>query len=203
MLLYKVDPKIKTKSITDIIDLPVMVRVNSFNETGLKQFKEDFAKALNTGQEIVPVVIDSYGGAVYSLFAMVDIIKSSPVPVATIAEGKSMSCGADLFSCGTEGLRFMHPTATLMIHDAASHSCGKVEEVKADAKETERLNQLAYKMMAKNVGKPENYFLDIIHAKGHADWYLDAEEAIKHNLANKVGVPKFKLEIKTELVFGL
>ena len=69
----------------------------------------------------------------------------------------------------------MDPDATLMIHDVSSMSIGKVEEIKADAEETERLNQKVYKMMAKNCGHHEDYFLDIIHEKGgHADWFLEA-----------------------------
>ena len=88
-----------------------------------------------------------------------------------------MSCGAILFSFGAEGRRYMDPDATLMIHDVSSLKWGKVEEVKASAEETERLNKKVYQMMAKNCGHSKNYFLDIIHERGHADWYVEAKDA--------------------------
>ena len=63
---------------------PVIIRVNKFDEKSAKEFAEDIAKAHNTGQSIIPVIIDSYGGQVYSLMSMVASIKNSELPVATI-----------------------------------------------------------------------------------------------------------------------
>ena len=159
------------------------------------------SKAQNTGQPVVPVIIDSYGGQVYSLMSMISDIKHSNIPVATITQGKAMSCGALLFSFGTEDYRYMDPDATLMIHDVSSMKWGKVEEVKAGAEETERLNQKVYQMMAKNCGQNRNYFLDIIHEKGHADWFIEADEAKKHNLANHLHVPSFKIKVDVSFKF--
>lgn len=202
MIQHHIDPKLKIKKLEELIDLPVVITVNKFEEGSANIFRDQFARALNTGQKIVPIVIDSYGGQVYSLMSMIGTIKQSPVPVATIVSGKAMSCGAILFSFGHEGLRFMDPHSTLLIHDVSSGSFGKVEEIKADAKEVERLNQVVYKMMATNVGKPEDYFLKLVHDhKGHADWYLDAAECKSHNLANHLRIPSFKVKIATEVSF--
>lgn len=180
---------------------PVIVTVNEFNEKAAMEFRTQVAIAHNTGQKVIPVVIDSYGGEVYSLMSMISTIKAAELPVATIIEGKAMSCGAILFSFGEEGGRFMDPNATLMIHDVSSHNWGKTEEVKASAEETERLNQIVYKMMAQNCGKKDDYFLKIVHKKGHADWYIDAKEAKEHNLANHLRVPKFNISIDVNIEF--
>ena len=141
-------PLLKEPKLID--DLPVVIRVRKFDEAAAKAFSDTMANALNTGQPIVPVIIDSYGGQVYSLMSMISDIKHSRIPVATIIQGKAMSCGAILFSFGTEGHRYMDPDATMMIHDVSSMGWGKVEEIKADAEEVERLNQKVYRMMAKN-----------------------------------------------------
>lgn len=201
MIQHNIDPKLKIKKLEDLIDLPVVVLVNEFKEASAKEFRDTFNKAINTGQKIIPVVIDSYGGQVYSLMSMIATIRQSPVPVSTIATGKAMSCGAILFSFGHEGLRFIDPFATLMIHDVSNGVHGKVEEVKADAKEADRLNQSVYKMMAANCGKPEDYFLKLVHERAHADWYLDANECKTHNLANHIRIPNFKVKISTDISF--
>ncbi len=184
-----------------IDNLPTVIRVNKFDETAAKNFSTSMIRAHNSGQPVIPVVIDSYGGQVYSLMSMVSDIQHSNIPVATIVQGKAMSCGALLFSFGTEGYRYMDPDATLMIHDVSSMSWGKVEEIKASAEETNRLNKKVYQMMAKNCGKRKNYFLDIIHEKGHADWFLEIDEALKHNLANHDHIPEFKIEAEVKFDF--
>ncbi len=177
---------------------PKVVTVREFNEDGYKKFDQDLNDAHRTGQSVIPVVIDSYGGECYSLTGMIGMIQSSHIPVATILLSKAMSCGIILFTCGNEGMRYMAPLATLMIHDVSSGVWGKVEDIKTDAKETERLNTMIYDILDKNCGKKKNYFKDLVHEKGHADWYLDAKEAVKHNLANHIGIPTFTLQTKLE-----
>ena len=178
---------------------PVIIRVNKFDEESAKKFAEQIGLAHNTGQKVIPVVIDSYGGQVYSLMAMIAAIKHAEIPVATIVEGKAMSCGAILFSFGEDGMRFMDPNATVMIHDVSSMDMGKVEELKASAKEADRLNTIIYTMMARNCGKKDDYFMKIVDKKKHADWFLTAEEAKKHNMANQLRIPKLTIEINVDI----
>ena len=171
---------------------PVVITVNEFTEESANEFSILISSAQNTGQKVIPVVIDSYGGQAYSLLSMIGTIKSSKIPVATIVKGKAMSCGAILSSFGEEGLRFMDKDAVLMIHDVSSSAFGKVEELKTDARESERLNKKLYTMMARNCGKPDDYFLNLIHDKGHADWFLEAEEAKEHNIVQQLRIPNLK-----------
>lgn len=178
---------------------PIIIRVNKFDEDSAKKFSEEMALAHNTGQKVIPVIIDSYGGQVYSLMSMISAINNSEIPVATIVQGKAMSCGAVLFSFGDQGRRFMDPNATVMIHDVSSMDFGKVEELKAGAQEADRLNTIIYTMMAQNCGKKDDYFMKIVDKKKHADWFLDAEEAKKHGLANHLRVPKLTIEIDVSI----
>tara|TARA_A100001011_G_scaffold385744_2_gene460283 strand:+ start:2603 stop:3208 length:606 start_codon:yes stop_codon:yes gene_type:complete len=198
-VIKKFSPLLKEAKLID--DLPIVLRVNKFDESSAKSFSILMRKAQNTGQPVIPVIIDSYGGEVYSLMSMISDIQHSKIPVATIVQGKAMSCGAILFSFGAQGKRFMDADATLMIHDVSSMSWGKVEEIKVSAEETDRLNQKIYHMMAENCGQDENYFLDIVHDKGHADWFLDAKECKKHKLANHLRVPELKIDTSVKITF--
>lgn len=198
-VIKKFSPLLKEPKFVD--DLPVVIRVNKFDEASAKSFSSLIRKAHNSGQTVIPIIIDSYGGQVYSLMSMISDIKHSSLPVATIVQGKAMSCGAILFSFGAEGKRYMDPDATVMIHDVSSMDRGKVEEIKASAEETERLNKKIYHMMAENCGQHEDYFLDIVHDKGHADWFLDAKECKKHKLANHLRVPSLKIDATVKMTF--
>ena len=178
---------------------PMFIRVNIFDDDSAKEFSMKMALAHNTGQKVIPIVIDSYGGQVYSLMSMISNIKAAELPVATIIEGKAMSCGAILFSFGEEGMRYMDPNATLMIHDVSSMSYGKNEEIQVSAAETKRLNDIVYKMMARNCGHPDDYFQKIVHDKAHADWFLDAKEAKSHKLANHLRLPKLEINVDVSI----
>ncbi|MCS5550917.1 MAG: ATP-dependent Clp protease proteolytic subunit [Gammaproteobacteria bacterium] len=180
---------------------PVIIRVNRFDEKAANEFNQKMAAAHSTGQKIIPVVIDSYGGQVYSLMSMIACIRAAELPVATIVEGKAMSCGAVLLSFGDDGLRFADPDATVMIHDVSSGGHGKIEELKADVKEAERLDEKIFTMMARNCGKKDDYFKKKVFNKKHADWFMDAQEAKKHGLVNHLRVPKLTVRVGVDIDF--
>mgnify|MGYP003111059057 CR=1 FL=1 len=185
----------------ELMRQPVIIRVNKFDEASAKEFNNRMAAAQSTGQPVVPVVIDSYGGQVYSLMSMIAAIKSSDIPVATIVEGKAMSCGAVLLSFGEQGMRFADPDATIMIHDVSSGGRGKIEEIKADVKEAERLDEKIFTMMARNCGKKDDYFKKKVFSKKHADWFMDAAEAKRHGLVNQLRVPKMTIKVDVDIEF--
>lgn len=199
----KVDGRIRCKPSDLGVSAPV-IRVNkAFNYEMVEKFSDDFNAALEKSPKIIPIVIDSYGGEVYCLLEMISLIKTSPVPVATICNGKAMSCGALLFMFGNNGLRFMSEQATLMLHEVSSGSYGKVEEVKANANETDRLNKMIFEMVAKHIGFPENHFLELLHKQNHAEIFMDAKSAKKHKICNHIGVPELVTEVNVDYKFKL
>lgn len=198
----EIDDRIKISNPSELLRHDIVVHVNKFNEAAVKQFKDEFLAAHETGQEIIPIVIDSFGGSVYSVLAMADLIKTSDKKIATIAMGKAMSCGAILLTCGHEGLRYASPTSTVMIHDVSMGTWGKMEEIKADTGEGERLNKLIFAMMEKNIGVKKGTLLDTLRSKHNsADWFMTPAQAKKLNIVNHVKVPKLvtKVTVKTEL----
>jgi ATP-dependent Clp protease protease subunit len=168
----------------------------------LEDFQREFNIAIHTDQPVIPVIIDSYGGEGYALKGMIATIEQSPVPVATICSTKAISCGAILFAFGTEGYRFLHPEAIIMIHDASWGTDGKVEDIKADAQILDHLNKAMFRRMAKHIGKTPDYILDLIKAHNHVDWYLTAKEAKRHNIANHLRIPTFEIEIAVNVRFA-
>ncbi|MFY4731149.1 ATP-dependent Clp protease proteolytic subunit [Nitrospira sp. BLG_2] len=198
----EVDARIKVKNLADLIEAPIVIRLKKFNEESTDKFSEELSKAHETGQPIIPIVVDSYGGQVYSLLGMISEIQNCLLPVATIVESKAMSAGAILFGLGNDGLRFMTPHATLMLHEVSSFQFGKVEDLKADVDETDRLNTYIFDLLDKSCGQSKNYFLDLIHEEhGHADWYMTAKEAKKHNLCNQIRLPRFNVKVSVDYKF--
>jgi ATP-dependent Clp endopeptidase proteolytic subunit ClpP len=206
--LVDIDPRIKLGKAEEALDVPVYVNfTGAFSEESAKKFRDELeaaeAHCAKSKQDVIPVVIDSYGGSVYALLSMIDTIQNCEVPIATIVEGKAMSCGAVLFTCGAEGKRYMGPNATVLIHDVSSFALGKEPDLRASAEEAKRLNTLIYELMAKNCGhKDKNYFYDLITEKRGADWFITPGECLKHNIANQIKIPQMKVSIQMDWEFG-
>ena len=199
-----IDSRIKVREPKDLLTPFRVVRVNKFDEESVKFLSTSVSTAHQTGQTVIPIVIDSYGGDVYSLFAMVDILRSSKLTIATIVEGKAFSCGAVLFTCGSKGFRFMGPNATFMIHDISDYQPRKkAEEIKSDAKETDRVNKRFYSVIDENLQKPIGWHWNQIREKGRIDWYLNAKTALKLGYADHIRIPVVQTKISVDTQFDL
>lgn len=190
--------------IKDLLDQPIVIRVNKFTEEAVKDFCQNFNLAHQTGQSIIPIVIDSYGGQVHSLLAMIAEIENTPLKVATVCVGKAMSCGAILLACGTVGLRFAGEHSTIMVHQVSAGSIGKVEDMKVSVKEADRLNKLIFEKMSKACGQKSNYFLNLLDTHKNTDWYLTSKNAKAYKIIDHIGVPTLKVNvsISEELVLA-
>lgn len=194
------DSKLRVKDAKDILVPPVIIRVGYIDEEMLPGFKEAVNRTHDCGQPFVVLEIDSHGGDVYSLLAIVDILESSKLPIATIVTGKAMSCGAVLFCCGSQGYRFIGPRATLMIHDVTTEELGgKPDEMKVDTEETDRLNRLLYSLMERKIGKRNGYLWRLMQKRGRTDYYLSAEDARRAGIANHIAVPKLITKVTVDI----
>lgn len=184
------------------MDLPIepqVIWITDFSEQTSREFSQQLHQVQQ--QSIVPVVIDSFGGDVYSLLSMIAEIQASEHTIATIVKGKAMSAGSFLAACGTPGYRFCDPEATYMIHEVSSMTWGKVSDLKADTEETDRLNKRLFRILADRCGQEAEYFLDQVHTKRHADWFLSAPQAKRHGLVDHVRLPRMSVSVQVK--YGL
>lgn len=178
------------------------VWVTEFDSESARTFAQDMHRAHSLHQPVIPVVIDSFGGDVYSVLSMIAEIRAAELPVATIVKGKAMSAGAFLAAAGTPGYRYCDPEATYMIHEVSSMTWGKVSDIRADSVETSRLNSRLFKILADSCKQKPDYFLDIIHEKNHADWFLNPIQAKKHNLVDHIRLPKMTIKVDVDWQFS-
>lgn len=193
---FKIDRNLKT----DIfVETPTIIHVNKFNDSALKEFRDSFDKCINSGQEIVPISIDSPGGHVYALLGMLDIINTSPIPVATFSSSKAMSCGSVLLSAGTPGYRYASPQSYVLIHQVSSGTWGKVTDMEIDTDHGVELNELLMGILDKNSGHEKGYFENLLKENGNGDLYLKARQAKKHGLIDKVGSCSLEIEVTQKI----
>lgn len=165
--------------------------VTHFDQDATVQFYEQFSELeKNPHVPIIVIYISSYGGEVYSLTAMRDLIKSSSKPVATIAVGMAFSCGALLLAAGTKGFRFASKDAQIMIHQVSGMAGGKASDIVESAKTYESINSLMIKNLAEDMGKKPEFLSKMIHSKHNTDWTVTAQEAQILGLVDHVTIPR-------------
>jgi ATP-dependent Clp protease protease subunit len=190
-IIYKTNKKIKE----DIFNKDVQpVLINTVNEEAFKNFYKRFNDCISAEWPIIPVYIDSYGGNIHSLFAILDVIDSSPVPVATICIGKAMSCGAILLASGAEGYRYASPQSRILLHEASAGTIGKVSDMEQDIKHAQDLNKSIYDLLDKRSGNKKGFFQEKLKANKNSDLHITPNQAKSWGIVDKIGLPKFTAE---------
>ena len=100
-------------------------------------------------------------------------------------------------------MRFADPDATIMIHDVSSGGRGKIEELKADVAEADRLDEKIFTMMARNCGKKDDYFKKKVFNKKHADWFMDAAEAKAPRTSKPTQATQMKIKVDVDIDFRM
>lgn len=130
----------------------------------------------------ISLYINSPGGSVYDGLAIYDTMNFIKPDVATYGIGLQASMGAFLLSSGAKGKRHLLPSARVMIHQPSSGAKGVATDMEISLRETLRIKELLSDIMAKNTGQK----LAKIKTDMERDFWMDAKEAVKYGLADKV-----------------
>lgn len=79
--------------------------------------------------------INTPGGSLYDMFALVDVIKKSYHPVSTIGIGQVMSAGFIILAAGQQGERYIGRNAGIMNHQHSDSMESKMHDIKAQMAE--------------------------------------------------------------------
>lgn len=128
--------------------------------------------------------INSPGGVVTSGMVIYDTMKMISSPVHTICMGLAASMGSILLSGGDKGNRYIYPHGEVMIHQPSlgGYIRGVSSDLEIQAKQTQRVKHIGAKILADNCGKT----IDEIMRDFDRDYWMDAEEAIKYGIADKI-----------------
>lgn len=133
----------------------------------------------------ITIRISSYGGHVYELWDIVSKIEElqdKGYTVNTMGCGKACSCGFMLLLAGDN--RYLQRYATPMYHSVATGTYGKVQDIRENLEETNRLNEMAKEYVLKKT-KITRERLDEID-KCKIDWYMDAQTALELGVATEI-----------------
>lgn len=177
--------------------------VNEFTEKSANKFREELLRKVKDSEDDdcpIIVYIDSYGGYVDSLAAMVETMQTVPNPIVTVALGKASSCGAIMLSFGD--VRFCGPHSRIMIHEISAGAIGDVHDVNNTAEEVAKQNAYWMGKLAENCKIKGGFkgLRKIIKERDGRDIFLDPEGALKFGIVEAIGMPKIHKQITYEIL---
>ena len=130
----------------------------------------------------IHLYINSPGGSVSAGLAIYDTMNLIKSDVNTYGVGLSASMGAFLLAGGTKGKRNILENAEVMIHEVASGVSGKSTEIEAQTEHLKKVKNRVNKILAINTNKS----IKQIEKDTKIDNYMNAEEALKYHLVDKI-----------------
>lgn len=126
--------------------------------------------------------INSPGGSVPAMLAIMDVMRAIPNDVATIAVGMAASAGQFLLTAGTKGKRAALPHSRILLHQGSAGIGGTAVDVELQADDLRHTRDTVLGIIAANTGQPiERIMQDSLRDR----WYT-AEQAVDYGFIDHV-----------------
>jgi ATP-dependent Clp protease protease subunit len=139
--------------------------------------------------------VNSLGGLVSCGLSLVDTIQYVKVGVNTINVGIAASIAAFVVASGEYKKRLALPHARFMVHQPEGRSKGQATEIFAEVEEIVRLRRTIRRLYSEFTGQPLNQIAEDLNR----DIYLNAEQACKYGIIDRVRRNNLKFIIKINL----
>jgi ATP-dependent Clp protease protease subunit len=132
------------------------------------------------------LMLCSEGGDSSAAFALIDVMRSSRIPVKTVGLGQIASAGLMIFLAGAPGRRVLTPNTSILSHQFSWGSDGKAHELFATIKEFELTQQRMIALYQQCTGLDEETIRQKL-LPPHDVW-LDAQEALALKICDHVAM---------------
>jgi ATP-dependent Clp protease protease subunit len=138
--------------------------------------------AKKTTVEPIKLIINSFGGELYSGLALVDTIDNSQTPIYTICHGAAMSMALIVYAAGHHRLASKY--ATFMYHEAAYSTEGKVVFHKQELKEAARTDKMCDDYLLSKTELTQKQLNNI--KNNQKEWYFNIDIAKEFGLVDEI-----------------
>ncbi|MCA9405059.1 MAG: ATP-dependent Clp protease proteolytic subunit [Candidatus Omnitrophica bacterium] len=132
-------------------------------------------------EEEITMFINSPGGSVMSMFAIIDTMKAVESPVRTVVMGDAASAAAIIAACGDK--RYMTENSRFMIHEVFGIAIGSVSDMEEGVDMAKREQEKLLKIISNATGKNVDQIKNIIKKK---DKFLNSKESLNFGLVDEI-----------------
>ena len=145
---------------------------------------DDEMEKIEIGYQRPPIHlhINSPGGSIYDMWALVDLILTSQTPIYTYCYGYAMSAAFVLFICGHR--RFIAPHATLMYHQLSSTQEGTYANLAENFDELTWLQSNIEQVILSLTDMDKEILSEV--RTGKRDLFIHSQDAIDMGIADEI-----------------
>lgn len=130
----------------------------------------------------IKLYINCPGGSVTDGLAIYDTMQYIKSDVSTIAVGLAASMAAVLLTAGQKGKRFALPNAEILLHQVMGGAKGQATDIKIKAEQILKIKDKLNKILAQHTSQD----IKKIERDSDRDYYINAQDAVKYGLIDKV-----------------
>lgn len=128
------------------------------------------------------IYINSPGGVVTSMMAIIDTMNFIKPDVGTLCIGQACSCGSMLLACGAKGKRFSLPNSRVMLHQPSGGTRGQATDILIHAEEIRKTRETLEDMYVATTGQTKAKIKDMLER----DRFFNAQEALDFGLIDEI-----------------
>jgi ATP-dependent Clp protease protease subunit len=126
--------------------------------------------------------INSPGGSVPAMLAIMDVMRAVPNDVATLAMGMAASAGQFLLTMGTPGKRAALPHARILLHQGSAGIGGTAVDVELQADDLRRTRDTVLGLIAERTGQP----IERVRQDSLRDRWYTAEQSVDYGFIDRI-----------------
>lgn len=132
----------------------------------------------------ITMFLNTCGGEASEGFAVIDVMETSRMPIATVGIGQQSSMGVLLISAGAHGMRSITQNSEVMAHQFAGYFGGKRHELIATNRAFELLERRFIRHFLRHSSMTEKQIRDVLFSP--SDRYLTPAECKRFGLVDHI-----------------
>jgi ATP-dependent Clp protease protease subunit len=152
------------------------------DQIGTRLCSQLFLLSAEDAHADISLWINSPGGSVPAMLAIMDTMHIIPNDVSTLALGIACSAGQFLLSAGTHGKRFALEHSRILMHQGSAGIGGSAVDIELQAQDLRQTRDTVLGLIARHTGQP----LDVIREDSLRDRWFTAAEARDYGLIDAV-----------------
>lgn len=148
----------------------------------IREDDEKDEKEKDYKREPIKLYINSYGGEIYDMWGLIDVILNSKTPIYTYCMGYAMSAAFEIFLAGHK--RYCYKHSTFMYHQTNYWRSGKYQDFVEDRDEMDWLNKKIEEYVINRTNLTKDDIKEIREKK--KDFYIHSDKAVKYGIVDEV-----------------
>lgn len=136
-------------------------------------------------KRVLELYVNTTGGDLYEMFALIDVMKSSYHHISTVGVGAIMSAGFMIFASGSSGYRFIGKNTGIMNHQHSDNMDAKMHDMKAQMKENKNCEMRCMQILREATGLSVQE-VNTKFIKNPSDQYYTAKQLVDLGIADDI-----------------